>query len=326
MLPIIDIPTEYARWKSGGLRKQDIADRHGMTYGQLAGKFWRYEQSIKNVLPADMPRRYTPITAPWQFEWNDFMTFADVQLPHVNETWLDLSCLIAQRFLKAPRRLILAGDLVNLDAFSGYEQDGDPTPALNAEIDAAQDFFSQILGTFDEVYWLWGNHERRATKSTNGVLRPLLLAQLVLGQYMRRVQTSQRGYCFVDTKRAEWLIAHGKQYSVNQLSVAEWMSWKYQRNVVSFHEHHLANGFDRYGHYQLINGGGLFEAGELAYAVQDATKQAGMVNGFVLFQDGYPHVLGPDGFTDWRLWLPEQKSRLGGRAVRREPIAASAAK
>jgi hypothetical protein len=324
------IPDLYTRWKAGGVTKAQLAAEVGVSYGALAGKFWRYEQhTSERALPAAFPTFYKRMPDPWRFEWDDFMTFADVQLPHVAETWLDRACLIGERYLTYPRRLIIAGDLVNLDAFGQYDPQMDNLPTLGDELKSAVAFFSQVLHTFQEVYWFFGNHERRGTKATKGTLAPLTVAQLVLGQAtaLDRVQVSPLGYCYVTSGGREWIIAHGKNYSVQQLNVAEWLSWKYKRNVVSFHEHHLATGFDRYKQFQLINGGGLFQADQLGYAVTDASKSANMMNGFVLFRRGVPHLFGPDGFTDWRLWIEDKPlEKRGGAARKIQQVAAGIAK
>jgi hypothetical protein len=213
--------------------------------------------------------------------------------------------LIAERHLPLPRKLIIAGDLVNLDAFSGYEPVEDNLPDFSAEIEASDDFFDQIGKTFQEILWFYGNHEERGTRGSGGVISPLTIARTILGEKLNKVQVNSRGFCHMISGGREWLIAHGKNYSVQQLNVAEWLSWKYHCNVVSFHEHHLAMGYDRYKKYQVINGGGLFQADQLGYAVKQASKSANMQNGFVLFRRGYPHLFGPDGFTDWRLWIDD---------------------
>lgn len=307
----------YNEWQSSGATKAKVAADNHMTYGQAAGLIWRYQQSLKSLNSASFSGHYKPLGKPWDMEMDDCIVAADVQLPHTQEMWIDLLCMTAQKHLKRPRKLILAGDLLNNDAFSGYEPDNE-LPSLKDEIDAAQSFFRQILLYFDEVSWFWGNHERRATRRTKNALTPYLMGQLVLGPllHLGKVKLSHWGYMFLQTSRQKWVIAHGRNYSVQQLSVAEWLSWKYQRNVISFHEHHLAHGYDRYGHFQVINGGGLFDQAEMGYAMLDASKSPNMVNGFVLFKDGYPHVLGPDGFTDWSRWLPDGTAQQTTPAIR----------
>lgn len=248
---------------------------------------------------------YAPLGAPWQFDFDDCVVFADVQIPHTRDEWVDLVCEVGKRHLPAgQRKAIIAGDLLNMDAFSGYDPETN-LPSLGQEVAAARQFWRDILNVYDEVWWFWGNHEYRATRKTRAQIEPFLLAELVLGKMNddSRVHVSHWGYAYLDTSMDNWLLAHGKNYSVQTLNVAEWLSWKYQRNVVSFHEHHLGRGYDRFGNFQIINGGGLFNYDDMPYAQIHASKSPAMVNGFVLFKDGYPHVLGPEGFTRWSDWL-----------------------
>lgn len=267
---------------------------------------WEYEKHLQATAPAHRPYSdfYLPLGAPWQLELDDCVVFADVQIPHTRDEWVDLVCDIGKKHLGTPRTAIIAGDLLNLDAFNGYDPETQ-LPTLGAEVAAARQFWRSILAVFDQVYWFWGNHEYRATKRTRAEVQPYLLADLVLGKLNdeERIHVSHWGYTFLDTTQDRWIIAHGKNYSVQTLNVAEWLSWKYQRNVISFHEHHLGRGYDRFGNFQLINGGGLFDYEQMGYAQIHASKSPAMVNGFVIFKDGYPYLLGPEGFTRWSDWL-----------------------
>ena len=245
---------------------------------------------------------YPPLGEAWTLELDDCVICADVQLPHTKDEWVDRLCAVGKQHLpKGNRTLVCAGDVVNMDAFSDYEPEN-PLPSLSQELGAADKFWKDVLRVYDTVYWFMGNHEYRATKRTKAQITPYLLARMVLGRHYdeERTRISHWGYLFLNTSQGKWIVAHGKNYSVQSLSVGEWLSWKYNLNVISFHQHHLARGYDRFGRFQVIDGGGLFEQSQMGYAVTHASKSANMVNGFVLMKDSVAHLLGPDGFTDWR--------------------------
>lgn len=291
-----DLLREY---NAGHTTYTELAERHGLTRGQVAGRIYRQRHGILDS--AHLFRN--PLEQSWVFDWSSCIIVGDVQIPTTDYDFMALPMAIGRKYLHKPRRLILAGDLINGDAFSDYESDT-PTPTLEQETDAGWVFFQEYLTVFDEIYWFLGNHERRAGKRTHAAIRPKHLLRMLT--HDPRVQINSRGYCVLKTPHFahDWRVTHGKNYSVNQLVNAEKLAHKHQQNIISFHEHHLGMGHDRYKQFVLINGGGLFNYSEMAYAVMDDSSSAGMMPGFVMLQDGYPTLFGAhETFTNWDMWL-----------------------
>jgi len=312
-------------WESSPLPTQKAyAASIGINYNTFRGALWRARQARKGKLPDAFPVRYTPLGQPWTLEMDNCAIFGDVQLPMVSETWLDLLCETAERRLRKPRKAIIAGDLLNLDAFSVFLKavaDSD-VPDLQAELDATRDLFDQLTLVFDEIWWFFGNHERRITRWSDGILSPYLLATLVLGARMASpsIHYSHFGMCYLVTSQGRWAVTHARNYSQVRLSVTEKLSWKYGMNVINFHQHAVGHGFDRYGNYQILDGGGLFDADQLPYVMLDPSTSPRMNNGFVLFENGYPLLLGPDGFTNWQMVLPPERKNGNGRKAVKEAV------
>jgi hypothetical protein len=206
---------------------------------------------------------------------------------------------IGKKHLEHPR-LIIGGDFFNFDAFSSY-------PALVAsyswreERKAAECLMHEWLQTFEEIYIIMGNHDRRLQKWSQGALEETDIFGLVVSS--PKVTVSNIGWLTVDTPCGLYRVTHAKNYSVNQLTVADQLALKYQQNIIQFHEHHLALGMDRYGRHIIINGGGLFDADQMVYARLDDSKSGAMVGGFVMLRDGVPTLFGNSPFTDWPRWL-----------------------
>src|SRR5690554_4400415 len=53
----------------------------------------------------------------------DWIVVGDVQLPTTDIDFAMLPALVAERYLTAPRRLLIAGDLLNMDFVSKYDRD-----------------------------------------------------------------------------------------------------------------------------------------------------------------------------------------------------------
>lgn len=304
-----DYLRERARYPE--LRVVDVAKRLGVNYNTFRARMSEARRGIvrRRHQPAPDFRQYHPaVEDVLTIRADNCIVTGDIQLPTTSQQWVELMCEVADSSLpEAGRTLIIAGDLVNNDAFSSYEPE-DFQPTLSQEYRALQAFLDYVTEYFERVYWFYGNHERRAQKRTGNIIPPYLFAAMMLGRHAERVTVSKYGYAFLET-RERWLLSHQREYSRLQLKTANQLAQAYQMNVVAFHQHHLAHGYDDYKRYQVIDAGGLFAREAMGYATLDPTTKARMSNGFVLFRNGYPHLFGPPGFTDYELWLGAEGRR-----------------
>lgn len=279
--------------------------RDGLDYTTLARKFGLNADSVRGRVSRYRAKHVTTRLEveqgkPWTLQPGEYVITGDYQIDTHDEHFVKRMLVVARK-LDAPRALIIAGDFINAEAFSAYESDV-PPPAFDDEIEAGRAVFKLLLDTFDAIYWLMGNHERRASKRTRAALQPRHLWALLAND--KRVHVSNWGHCVIkNTNGHDWRVTHGRNYSVNQLNVADTLAQKYQQNIISHHEHHLAIGWDRYKRYVIVNNGGLFSQQDMAYAVLDDSKNANMQNGFTVLSWGYPAVYGPPPFTNWNKLL-----------------------
>lgn len=292
----------YAELNAAGMRYVDIARKHGTTKGTVAGCIRDYRAAVSySAVETGRHEHLFQIDLgnPWVFDDHaNAVIVGDVQIPTTRYDWIQRVMAVGRQMLSKPRRLIVAGDLINADAFSGYESD-EPTPGFSHEVQAGRAFFADMLTVFDEVYWFLGNHERRVGKKTRAAITaPMLLSLLT---HDPRVHISKWGYCIIRNPHGpDWRITHARNYSVNALVVADTLAQKYQQHIIQHHEHHIGKTMDRFKRYVIINNGGLFDQSGMAYAVLDDSKSPNMANGFTVLRNGYAEVYGPDGFTDWR--------------------------
>lgn len=238
----------------------------------------------------------------------DAVIVGDVHCPTHSERWVQRMMIIAER--REVHRLIIAGDLINADAFSGYDPSL-PSASFRAERDAARDFLARMLEHFGEVVIFPGNHERRLPKRTGAALNFTMLLDLLTGPVrnaggrivekaldQEHLIASEWGHCHLISGGQAFRITHARNYGVNRLGVAGELALKYETNIINHHEHHLAMGYDRYGRYLIINNGGLFDASRLMYAILDDSKSPAMSNGFTVVKNGIPTLYG-EGWFDW---------------------------
>lgn len=275
-----------------GLTYRQIADLHRLSADSVRSRISRYRRRV------EQSRLVLELGAPLVLPPGDYAVAGDFQIPTHNDHFVERLLLVARKTLRPPRVLVLAGDLINADAFSDYES-AVSLPSFSEETAAARAVLARLLSVFQWIYWLWGNHERRLGKRTGGALTPRHLWAMVGAD--PRVVPSAWGHCVIRNRHGhDWRVTHASEYSVNQLTVADQLAQKFQMNIISHHEHHLAVGFDRFKRYVIINNGGLFDQRDMAYAVLDDTKRPRMQNGFTVLHDGFPKIYGPAPFTDWR--------------------------
>ena len=275
-----------------------------MSYKVLRGRIYRARLKYKGIVAQnfrgfDRPDLYDwKLPQEWVFDWDDFMVIGDVQLPTTDYDFAMLPAMIAKKHLKKPRKLIIAGDFYNMDSWSKYAS-AIPTPTWEQEKEAARNLLSIYSQTFDEMWMLSGNHERRLLEHLSGQwdVQDVLSASIPGGH----VKATVLDRCTVNTSKGKYSVIHGENYSKKSLNNADEYAQKYQSHIISHHEHHAAIGMDRFDRYWIVNNGGLFDTKKMAYVQLKTNTMANMSKGFTMVKGGYPYLF--SDFTDWEKWL-----------------------
>jgi calcineurin-like phosphoesterase family protein len=289
------------RWNEARLMKltmEQFAKQEGETYSAIRSKIYR--QSLKHKdYKFDRQELYDwSLPKEWSFEWDDFMVVGDVQLPTTDYDFAMLPAMIAKKHLRKPRKLIIAGDFYNMDAWSKYPKII-PVPAWVQERDAARNLLTIYAQTFDEMWMISGNHELRILGKLDGQydINDVLTASMPNG----KVKATVLDRCTVNTSNGTYTVLHGDNYSKKALNNADEWAQKFQTHIISHHEHHSAMGLDRFDRYIIINNGGLFDQKKMSYVQLKSNTCANMSQGFTMVKNGFPYLFGK--FTDWNRWL-----------------------
>lgn len=271
----------------GGWSYTRIAKEYGTTKGTIAGIIDRIKQHVKRDAWTDT------LGQPLELQ-GDFMIVGDVHVPYTDWGFARLVSTTADKL--GIHRLIVGGDMFSMDSFSQYEA-VIPEPPWEVERDAARNLIHDWLETFTEVWMIMGNHDRRLQHWTNGAFSEEDIWGMITTS--QKVHASNFGYCTVKANGQTWRITHPKNYRQVSLSTAKDLALKFQQNIISFHEHHIGKGWDKYGRYIAINGGMLADASRLAYVALDDSTSPVMMQGFVSLRNGIAEVYGKAPFTDW---------------------------
>lgn len=238
--------------------------------------------------------------APFNLE-GDCVIVGDTHAPFTDYDFAMKVAQVGRKHLRKPRKLRIVGDYWDFSNFSAYAAIITP-PTWAQERQAAKDLLKYWLEVFDEIDMTMGNHERRLQKFTMGMFDVSDILSLIYSN-PDRVRLSNFGWCTLQANGIKYRLTHPRNYSINQLVVAEQLALKHNTNIISFHEHHLGKGWDRYGNHVIINGGCLVDDKKLAYVALDDSKSDQMKRGFVLVKNGIAEPLGEAPFTDWSKWL-----------------------
>ncbi len=225
----------------------------------------------------------------------DWVLVGDAHIPYINIEFAERVVIVARK--RKIKNLLIAGDFWDYSNYSLYD-DVVPQASWQTEKAAGKRVIQEWGKWFTRVEFLMGNHERRKEKRLQGheddedIFSPLAAV-------CKNIHSTNYGWAEITSGGELYRVTHPKNYSVLSLTVADQLALKYDCHVISFHEHHLAMGLDRYGRHIIVNGGCLVDPTRLSYVALDDSKSAAMVNGFVTIKDGTPDLFGPPPFTDW---------------------------
>lgn len=293
--------TEYEVWIENKGSVGEFATIHEMKESQLRGRL----QMARELREAAQPDENNPLQINfslgdvWQLEGN-WTIIGDVHAPFTHLPTIKRMLAITRHYMPRPRRLLLAGDVFNMDTFSHYPSVVN-TPSFGVERNYIKALFAEWLEVYDEIKMIMGNHDRRIQKFTAGAFEETDILALVVSN-PKKVQISNYGYCNISASGVNWRVTHPRNYSRQPLNVAGKLADLKNTNVISFHEHHLGKSYSAGGHV-VVNGGCAVDASKLAYVILDDGLSPQMQNGFVTLRDGYAQEWGDENYTDWSKWI-----------------------
>jgi predicted phosphodiesterase len=284
------------------------------TYGQVRAKCRRHdiESKAENIgatpkvveAPPEIPAYDGALCLPGDLG-GGLMIVADVHSPCTDWVAASRVALIAQKYLEEPRRLVIAGDMMNWDVYSRYEN-VIPLPTLRQEIDAAKFAIQLWLETFDHVYLILGNHDYRWLKNLKGAFDEELFTDLLKSLLWNDERLTVNVYSYLDViceQTGIWHITHTPEYSKVPLSKARFLSnVTKDRHLMLAHQHQAGIALDESGRFVLVDIPALADPEKLAYVMLHSTTKPRMKTGFVMLRGGWPYLFA-DGLTDWGYWL-----------------------
>lgn len=273
-------------------------------------------------------------------DWNtppviegDALIMGDLHLPYHNAQFVN-RCLEVAHALGITK-LILAGDALDMKAFSHWPDDFsdsermmasnnvtkellsianslDPDTAeklykladkiqpengnIGEEIRTAREFFKILDSHFAEVTYIMGNHETWVIRAIEKTITSADFARLFVGD--SRWKVSPYYWCKLNSGGVEWQIEHPKNSGKGS---SKKLVPVFGCNIIMLHNHHYSVQTDPSGQFLAIEPGMCADEAKIQYDNQRHGTHDKHITGAVIVKDGKAHLL--NKFTDWDLYL-----------------------
>jgi predicted phosphodiesterase len=280
----------------------------GMSNRAIARLFEVDEKTIRNRLKRNKyaPRRVpTDVDERFGFRLDQPITVtadkvavtADWHIPLYDPEYVNLFLKYCEQ--KEVKDLVIGGDFFNFDALSQYYPK-QTEAGLAGELSEGVMMMNTLLSVFDNIYYIWGNHDARLHKALGFQLQFKEAMKLLFGELdsrgLERIQFSNLDHLWVELRDGrKYYVCHPGSYSRIPLSIPKAISAKLNANVISAHAHHCAAGYAVDGEKVVIEVGGLFDRHKTAY-LQRSTTFPTWTQGFCVLEFLQPAYLHSPGF------------------------------
>jgi len=234
---------------------------------------------------------------PIEFAGNIMLT-ADWHIPLYDPSYVNNMLRTAKR--EDIKTLCIGGDFFNFDALSQYEPKQEDA-GLEGELEEGIAVMRVLLETFDQVFYLWGNHDARMHKALGFAIRFREAMKLVFGgvgsDALDKITFTNLDHMWIHGHGEDpWYVCHPRTYSRAPLSGATKLAAKTNSHVACAHSHHCAVGYAVNGKHMVAELGGLFDYHKTAY-LQRSTTFPTWQQGYGWLKDGTFNLTSPGWST-----------------------------
>lgn len=249
------------------------------------------EIKAKNFLPEEIEEieRFKPIVLT-----GDALLICDLHIPLYDPKQVNTMIRVAKK--QHIKRLIVAGDFWNMDEHSSYPP-VQPEAKFDIERKAGNLVMKTLLRWFEEIVFIWGNHDFRLTRSLGYKYSFTECMKWTFSslteEEMAKIKFSDLDYMYYYPAKGQKIrVCHPGSYSDVPLAVGLKLAKKYSCGIYTAHSHHFAIGVAPNGKDLIIEGGGFFDKNRTEY-IQRSTYNHEWIQGFWFFKDGIPHGISP---------------------------------
>lgn len=267
------------------MKNSELGEKYNISIRTVGNYKAKYRQQGNTVGSAGIPKPLgRSFNDQLRLELPSFVVISDCEIPDHDPTWFELVIDVAEKW--GVDSLVINGDFVAFDSLSSWMRQLARHTTLEDELKVTKQALRAFRETFNNVYYLMGNHERRLPHAIEG--------QLSLASQLKDVEgviVSDYPYCWIESSGKHYLVCHQDNYSRIPLAVPLQLSNIYQYHIIAGHTHRLAEGYSKSGEHRLIEGGHMRDLDKTAYKALRLNTHPAWTQGFVLVLDGIPWAL-----------------------------------
>jgi predicted phosphodiesterase len=220
---------------------------------------------------------------------------SDLHAPMHSEKWLYLAVKTFLHF--GVKKIILNGDSINADQISKHAGSYfNRRKNLEDDLDALESVLNLLRKYFDEIYISMGNHDMRLVHQMGGELSVNRLMKMVYSDEIK-IKVTSRSYIFVNDHVE---VIHPRQYSKIRGKLAQDLSMRWQKSILTGHQHHSTMTISPCGRFQSCDVGTLVDVELQDYVRNERTTHVEPVNGFAIIFNNKIQLF--DKFTNFDLF------------------------
>jgi len=238
---------------------------------------------------------------------DELMVCGDFHMPYLDIDFFEKMINVAKIFLRPPRTLLIAGDLIDFESISFWGTENKDSH-IDIDIQSSRLILNVMFKTFDEVYLCIGNHEKRLMKKLDWFFTSQMMGDLFTVN--EKLHVVPYPYLNVTSGDHVFRCTHPKTYSrIGSATVG--LATKYRVTVLGFHGHNFSIRQDPSGQDLGYDVGCMTDAKLHSYIRQNETTHPMWTKGFAVVRNGAFHPFTDNAkMTDWDFWLNDLPSRL----------------
>jgi len=166
---------------------------------------------------------------------------------------------------------------------------------LEDDLDAFESVLRLLCKYFERIYIDAGNHDMRLIHKMGGEISYKRAMKLVYDN--PKITVTSRSFCFVNNSVE---VIHPRQYSRLRGKLASDLAVRFQKSILTGHQHHSAMTISPCGKFQACDVGTLADVELQDYIRNERTSHVEPVNGFAIIFNEKIQCF--DKFTPWELF------------------------
>jgi len=219
---------------------------------------------------------------------------SDLHAPLHSGLWLMKAIETFKHF--GVKHILLNGDNVDANQISRHAgQYFNRRSNLEDDLDAFEAVLKMLCEHFDAIYIDAGNHDMRLVHKFGGEVSYKRMMQMIYSD--PKIKVTSRSFCFVNDSVE---VIHPRQYSKIRGKLPSDLATRWQKSILTGHQHHSAMTISQCGKFQACDVGTLADVELQDYIRNERNTYAEPMNGFAIIFGNRIQCF--DKFTLWELF------------------------